>query len=84
MNLYAITAVYGADRDAVLILAEDDAAALALAGRGHDPRGLGTDRGEVWVIMRDVQQIGELPAMPASLSRQAPGAASGPVSCPAC
>jgi hypothetical protein len=73
MNLYAVTAVYGADRDAAFVLAEDDDAVLALAGRGHDPRGLGTDRTEVWLVARDCKQVGELPATPAQLAWPAPG-----------
>lgn len=71
MNLYAITAVYGTDRDAAFVLAADDAAALALAGRGHDPRGLGTTGTEIWLIAQDCKQVGELPATPAQ-SRPAP------------
>jgi hypothetical protein len=65
MNLYAVTAVYGTDRDAILFLATDDTAALKLAGRGRDPRGLGSDKTEVWLIAADVIQVGELPAAPA-------------------
>lgn len=76
MNLYAITACYGAERDAALIMATDDAAAQALAGSGHDPRGLGTTGTEVWLIARDCALVGELPATPAQLS-WAPVASSG-------
>ncbi len=71
MNLYAITACYGADRDTALVLADDDAAALALAGQGHDPRGLGTTGTEVWLVA-DCTLVSELPATPAHLSWPAP------------
>ncbi len=73
MNLYAITACYGTDRDTALILAADDAAAQALASRGHDPRGLGTTGSEVWLVVRDCTLVAELPATPVQLSWAAPG-----------
>ena len=73
MNLYAVSAVYGSDRDVALFLAEDDAAALALAGQGHDPRGLGTAGTEIWLIAADCKQVGELPGLPAPLPGQQPG-----------
>lgn len=72
MNLYAITACYGTERDTALVLAQDDAAALALAGRGHDPRGLGTTGTEVWLIA-DCKLVGELPATPAQAPWLMPG-----------
>ena len=80
MNLYAITACYGEDRDTALVLAADDAAAEALAGQGHDPRGLGTTGTEIWLIASDCTQVKELPATPVQLSWPAsvppPGAAA--------
>ena len=78
MNLYAITACYGNDRDTALVLAADDAAAEALAGQGHDPRGLGTTGTEVWLVASDCKQVGTLPATPSQAAWLTPEALQAP------